>query len=205
MILIFYVIFTFMMWLSMVIPCVGLVFLLGMTGYVTRYLMRVINSSADGDETPPDLPSWRTFWESCLLPLFQVLVLLIVCLGPMGALGLLGAPTAAVVAAGIGGGFILPMCFLGMATAQSIFGIRPLRALVAITKAPGQYLVALVILAIAVVVSEVLTVRLQDVAGLFGQLGATFLSLYFLMVKARVLGLLYHANRDRFAWYGEDL
>ncbi len=205
MILIFYVIFTFMVWLTMVIPLVGIFFLFGMTGYITKYLMRVVNSSAGGDPMPPDFPPWHGLWDSCLAPFFQIAMLIIICLGPAGGLIVAGAPDIAIILATIGGLFIIPMCFLGLATAQSVFGIRPLRALIAIAKAPGQYFVALIVLAIAIVVSEVLTVRLADTAGLFGQLGATFLSLYFLMVKARVLGLLYFTNRDRFAWYGEDL
>lgn len=195
--------------LSLVQPYpVFLIVPLAVGGYVFGYWMKAAHTSAVGIEEPPDLPVWKDFFASSLRPLFQYAALWAVCYGPGVALVWADASPLAYGAALLAGSGLYPMCFLGLSLNQSVVGIHPIRAIVSIAKVPVQYLVALVVIAATATALASLPIGEGFVDNtavlLVGQMVFLYLGLYLLLVEARIMGVLYHANRRRLAWFEED-
>jgi hypothetical protein len=66
---------------------------------------------------------------------------------------------------------------------------------------PGRYLVALALLGVITTLGHMARTGLDHLhLGLLASLPKGFLTLYCAVVQARLLGLIYHTNRDRFRW-----
>lgn len=181
------------------IPFLGLFVALILLGYLWHYFFDIITASANGRDELPDLPEWTDFFSSCLVPLFRFLAVAVLAFGPAVAALVMEQESMAVLLGAVGV-LYFPMGLLGVALDESVLGLNPIRAVTSMVKIPGQYLVATLLLGVVVTISNLLTGALGE-SGLVGALVATPISLYFLTVEARILGLLYHANQRRLSWY----
>ncbi|MFB6351870.1 MAG: hypothetical protein ABEN55_12645 [Bradymonadaceae bacterium] len=173
---------------------------IGGLGYLTKYYFKIIQTTGNGDDELPDWPVWGDFFAACILPLFQFTMLHVVAFGPAFFLRRQSPESLAGAVALLAGALYFPMGLLGLSIDQSITGLNPFRALVSIVKTPVHYFFTLVGIAATGTVSSL-------VLSAFGSLGAlgiglaVFTYIYFLAVEARILGLLYYANRERLDWY----
>ncbi len=184
---------------------IALSILLGVfvAGYLFSYLKSIVATSADGDEEMPDWPDLSDFKEDVLEPFFQLVALLVLCLGPGVVVMALAEDVAgwSVLACGL---FYLPMGLLGVSIADSTTaGLNPALMVPSIIRVFGHYLVVLGMLAVFVGVRWA-CLRLENyLPFLVGIAVGELLSLYVLVVMMRVLGCLYHVNRRRLRWHGE--
>ena len=173
-------------------------------GYLSAYLQRIVQSSAQGEDRMPNWPDVSDFLGDILSPFLLVIGSVLFCLGPGFVLIFWGDDSVIRlgVALVIGGLLYLPMGFLAVSMHNSLWALNPMLVFPAIFRVPGQYLVTCIVLAAAVALS-VFSGRLIDMFRIpvLSALLASFTSLYFLTVEMRLLGMLYWTNRNEFGWF----
>lgn len=187
------------------LPFIGLFVSVFGAGYMAAYLLSVITTSARGDEELPTWPDFTDFWNDIIQPCLLLAGTMALCLGPAIAYRVYAAfwpdapewPYWALLAAG---GFYLPMALLGVALCDGLHGVNPLVGFRSIALVPGPYLVTCLVLGLLYGAGE-LGARLWSAVPIVGALVAGFVSLYLAVVQMRLLGTLYHANRDRLNWF----
>lgn len=99
-----------------------------------------------------------------------------------------------------------PMALVGLALADSVAGLNPLVIVPSILRLFGHYAVA-VSLAGALLLVQLMGGRLADALAIpvVSSLAVHFLSLYLLVVIARILGVTYHLHREELAWFGRGV
>jgi hypothetical protein len=177
-------------------------------GYLCAFMIKVIRSSGSGDQELPDWPELGGWWEDILRPFLLILATGAFCLAPAVAwLLIAGVPAdpasverwvpLALLARGL---LYLPMAMTAVALHNAMAALNPLLVVRSILRIPLQYLVAcLTLLAV-----EALQVALKDVfverpVLRWAVLGCA--SFYLLVVEMRILGLMYHANREKLGWF----
>lgn len=191
----------------------GLVFLLGIlvaifaTGYWMAYAQKVVCCSAQGENEPPTWPDFSDFASDILLPFFHAFGLFALYLLPVFVVEAT-LPEEELSTSLISGGllllalFMMPMAWLAISMHESITGLSPHFVIPSILRIPGQYLVVFVELVVLVGVQFLLEIGLERLAiPLVGPLLSSFLSVYFLLVICRLLGVLYYLNKDRLRWF----
>lgn len=187
-------------------PLVGVFVAVFTGGYLCAYMMKIIGSSAKGDEDLPPWPEFRDFWDDILAPFFSVLIVVACAFVPAGGYflvasrgGALSAPV--LLALGACGLLCIPMALIAL----TIFGLggalNPFLVVGSIFRVLGQYLVACVVLAVLVGLRVASATYFAEFGLLVGPVVDGLLSLYFLIVEMRILGLIYYANEERLGWF----
>jgi hypothetical protein len=178
-------------------------------GYLLVTLQGIVQGSANGEHR---MPSWPAFESSSwvadfLQPCFLLMATIALCLGPGYALIRFGAAAENTTQIGLGialltgGAVYLPMALLAVAMTDSVIGLDPRVVIPSIAAIPLKYLGILALLAGVLVVKTALQITVDQLQiGLLSTLINGFLSLYFAVVQARMLGLLYFTSRHRFRW-----
>ncbi|MBI2949818.1 MAG: FHA domain-containing protein [Verrucomicrobia bacterium] len=178
-----------------------LILAIGGGGYLFSYMQGIIVTSANGDEAMPAWPEISSLWDDLVLPFFRYMTIWLICFMP-GVLAMVNVSPVVGYLVLLLGVFCLPMAMLAVAMADSITGLNPLVIFSAIAKLPGAYLVAclalLVVVAIAAFFERVMgMIHLP----LLPTIVASFLSLYWLTVEMRIIGLLYYTNKEKLGWF----
>lgn len=168
----------------------------------------MIQATALG-ESQVEWPTPTDILQEILLPAFQLLVCVLASFRP--AIGLAvwaaadGHPALAVGAALalLYGCLYFPMAFLAVAMFDSAAGVNPLLVVPSIGRVFGRYVVACVVLGLVVAAHQGLTLVLEWVSPvpLVPGVIASMLSLYFLLVESRLLGLLYWTSSRTLGWF----
>jgi hypothetical protein len=181
-------------------------FILG-TGYLFSFLKNVIYCTAYGDEKMPDWPEISDWKADIVSPMFQFLVISVLCFGPALSLyvWLDGEHTWAVWLALIMGCVYFPMAFLAVAIFDSLSALNPLFVVGSILRVPREYgIAALVFTGIIVLrwLAETVLTMLVPIP-LAPALVADLLGLGLLIVLARILGLLYLTQQQTLGWFSK--
>ena len=190
--------------LGLVAQIIVLVFTIG---YVGSYMFRIIAGTAGGEQVPPSLPSLADYVEDIIIPFWQFLATFLVSFAPLILYWVfcmvLHIPIQRVIllVLFIYALFCLPMGLIAVAMFGSASALNPVLVMGSILKVPLHYLGALVFIGLILVVQSFGTkTGLPHVPVLSGLL-SRFVSLYFLMVDMRVLGLIYRYNEEKLHWY----
>ncbi len=178
------------------------------TGYFFGALQGIVQSSAQGIDTMPPWPGTEDWTEEIAGPFLRWVVTLATCFGPGAAVCFWGWKNTdtLVLWAGVGLGLlglvVYPMAVLAVSMADSIAGLHPFLVIRSIAASPGRYLavVALITLLIGVQVGTSCWAEKLPVP-FVGDAWHAFNGLYFAVVQARLLGVFYHANRERLGWF----
>jgi predicted Zn finger-like uncharacterized protein len=180
----------------------GIVGIAFIGGYLCAFMMKIVNSSADGKKDLPDWPDVSDFWDDIIVPLFQVIWTGIFCFTPAIIYGIF-VHIDIVFWLLIGFGILyFPMALIAVALTNSVLSINPVLVIPSIIKVPVDYLVACIFLALLAVL-ENFSQLLVSIIPLLGMALKNLIALYFLIVEARILGLIYHANQEKLGWFGE--
>ena len=194
------------------VPFVGLLIGLFVAGYLAAFMIRIIDASAAGRDSPPDWPDLSSFWDDVLRPLlllvatvaFSFLPLVIRLLvgvwngGPSGG----GYPKDELFWICLGWGLLyLPMGLIAVALFDSVAALNPVVVVGGIVKTFPAYLLAAGLLFVCYWLNAWLQEAISDLVPVLGSLVATAVALYFLMVEMRLLGLLYNTHRHRLKWF----
>ncbi len=174
------------------------------TGYLFSFMQDIISSSAMGEEEMTSWPDYLNFYDSGLQPWLELAGTLVVTLGPGFACARF-APDEyewCSITLLILGCLYLPMGLLAITMYGSLVALNPLTVIISIFRVPREYLVLCLLLGLLFCVSfslKIVFARYVEIA-IIPSIVEQFLSLYFLTVEMRLLGLLYYAKRDRLGW-----
>jgi len=169
-------------------------------------MMKVINSSADGDPEPPSWPGFSDFSTDIIAPLVKVVWAFVACYIPAGLYlifvsGIRGLTDPFFWVLVILGSVYYPMALLTVAMSGNFLALNPLVVIPAIMRAPLDYLICLAAFMLIVGLSAVAKQILAIPVPLLGTAIQIFLSLYFMLIEMRMLGLFYNANAEDLDWY----
>ena len=181
-------------------------------GYLCAYELKLIVSSAAGEEVPPDWPDLSDLWSGVLRP-----ILLVTATGVVGFLpawiylfanfnmhgwhwGFVGSPHILLLLVVLGA-IYSPMALLSVAMQDSLRGLNPLTVCVSIGRVFVPYLLTCGILVLLVLGSSVFNALPRIPVVSFVVSAAVFI--YLLMVEMRLVGLLYYSYRFRLNWFDE--
>ncbi|MEW6305223.1 MAG: FHA domain-containing RING-H2 finger protein [Verrucomicrobiota bacterium] len=200
----------------------GLFLFIFMVGYISAYMWQMVLTSAQGDEFLPDWPDFSDFWHDIARPCLQYLGLLAVCYGPAF---LYDAFTDATLLGAMDytedrihlavwllllflGNFYFPMATLAVVMHDNILGLNPWTVVLSILRIPRHYFVAFLAMVAVALSADLATMTaylLMNTAfaplpGVWA-LVYNFLTLYFLAVEMRILGLIYYCNDEKLGWF----
>ena len=183
-------------------------------GYTFAFVQGIIQTAAEGSDAPASWPDISDFWSDICVPFFQMAGLFVACFGPgLGAAIWAGADYATygevnVARIAIAGVLLLigaayfPMAFLALAMSDTVFAINPLVVIPAIARIPLEYMAVLFVAGMIFSAKVVQLVLLEFVPiPVLPHLIAAGMGLYFLIVQARMLGLMYCAKREQLGWF----
>ncbi len=190
------------------IGLLGLVLAIIVFGYLGSYMMKIINSSSDGKKEPPDWPAFSDFGDDIFSPALQLFwtglvsyfpaIGIRIYLWPIEGLGdaftLLGIDLVC--------SFYFPMALVVLAHTRAYLSVLPHIVLPSIFRVPVDYMIAVFVYQIVVIVNNLLERALSYIP-LLGSVVTSFLSLYLLMAVMHLLGLVYYKNKETLNWYGE--
>jgi hypothetical protein len=180
----------------------GLV-LMVLTGYIFSYLQSIINSSALGDKEMPNWPEYESWWDSYGAPYVRLMAIVAACMSPalLVAMFIGVKAQALIIPLSILGFFYAPMALLAVTLDESLRGLNPLLCIPAIGRLPREYAVCCILFA-ALVSAIGFSLALIDryVPQLAAQMLGMFFVLYFSIVLARLIGLLYFCKKKQFGW-----
>ena len=183
-------------------PMLGLAVSLYSAGYFTSFYFDIISSTISGEDECPDWPSVSNVWDDLVHPLLQLFGAILVSFLPLliCLYGLHKAPAMAVWGSLGFGCLYFPMAVLGIVQFGNLSGTLPHAVIPALWRCLPGYLLTVIALIFVVILSG----GLEGLAGkvpFLGWLLASAVSLYFLMVQARLIGLLYLKNEERIGWF----
>jgi hypothetical protein len=177
-------------------------------GYLFGALQVVILNSAHGD---PELPPWPDFQLSradSLRPIGLWVATLLGCFGPALLAAAVAlhfeneALTGFACALGLGGFVYYPMALLGVALTHSLAGMNPVLVACSIGRIPARYAAAVGMLALVMTVQATSGFLVDQMPSkVVGYAWNGFNAIYFAIVQARILGVLYYANRATLKWF----
>jgi hypothetical protein len=169
-------------------------------GYLFAFMQNIVQTSARGDQAMPDWPEISAFWDDLVVPFSRFTTIWLVCLGP-GIAVMIRQPLAGLPILFLGL-VCLPMAILTVCMADSITGLNPFIIFSGIGKAPLPYLATcgIFLSVIAVMRGSQMLLEWTGVP-ILPTVISSFISLYGITVEMRLLGLLYHTNKAKLAWF----
>ncbi len=197
----------------MIFSLLGLILAIIFSGYLAAFIMKIISSSSDGAVEPPDWPDFTDLWDDILCPAAKVGGTTIFCFIPfiiylfsyyplewfMNPRWLYDPVTWLLLLSGI---LYYPMALIAMSPSDSVSFVNPVFVLPSIIKVFRDYIAACLVLLLVIMVRFFSMFFFPDIP-LVSSVVTNFLSLYFILVEMRILGLLYFANQERLGWFGE--
>lgn len=186
------------------LPIIGLL----ITGYLFSYAKRIVVSTTEGDDEPPDWPDFTNWGDDILMPYFHLAALVLLSFGPAILLGIF-LPEHQTFRAGwillatALGAFLAPMGMLALSVFDSVGALNPVALVWSISRIPGYYLAAAIAFELVIAVymkSEDLIGGVLS-SGFLAYIIAGFLNLYLMAVAMRILGLLYRAKKAELGWF----
>jgi hypothetical protein len=192
---------SFLLFIASFAPLYGAIAGLMGAAYFTAFYFDIITTTVVGGDETPDWPGLSDFLGDIALPLFRLIGVILISLVPQGALMYFLRPGdpgyEAALWSGLGwAAFYFPMGLLNAAIYADISAALPHRVLPAIFRSMPSYLIAVFLLGAVIAISAVMAEVSKLVPYLGWFLGSAF-SLYFTMVQARIVGLIYRRNQER--------
>ena len=175
-------------------------------GYFYWYLINCVHKSAIGEKRAPNVVAEDPDYDvsSMLWQIFQVLVPLLLCIGP--AVAYWGAKKQTdfyfwlILCCG---GFLLPVSLLSVMMHDSLSGLNPLILLISIVRGFVSYLGVVAMFYLPLVIFGVLLAMARPkgpASALAMDVFFKFAGYYLLMVAAHVIGRFYYINKDKLDW-----
>lgn len=192
-------------------PCIGLLALIIVFGWIFSFLFNVLLNAADGQRDLPELTLMEGLMQTVIAPCFKFLAALIVACCPMVVYGVIdpeaveqGEPTFWVfVGLGV---FLWPMAILMVGIGGISSFARPDLIVRTLIRTLMPYLLVCVLTAGALVGSWFIHQTLTGSGGKGSEhpiallCALEVLELYAWVLVMRFLGLYYHHFKTRFAW-----
>ncbi|MEE8239867.1 MAG: hypothetical protein V3R16_01250 [Nitrospirales bacterium] len=192
----------------MFLPFIGIMVVIFAFGYLTAFMFKIINDTAEGGENPPDWPGCSDFWIDIVKPFVHTLSCSVMSFIPLLALLYLRAidhvdvPLILFLAAVAWGLLYSPMALLAIALFKTVDALNPVFIVRSIFKVGPRYL-GISALLILIWGLSALVGKLSGNIAYVGFLLSGFVGMYFTMVSTRMIGLMYYTNTMTLNWFGE--
>ena len=176
-------------------------------------MIKIISSSTRGKEELPDWPAFNSWWSDVIFPFAGVIATVLFAMLPAAVylavrseVPLFDTVSAAsrdpvfLTLFGCGLAYV-PMALIALSVIGARGALNPFLVTFSILRALRQYAVACLVLALLVGLRIVSLVYIGGKVPLLGPVVDGLLSLYFLIVEMRILGLIYYANEERLGWF----
>ena len=191
-------------------PVVGLVTGVFGAGYLAAFMIRIVQSSAGGEDAAPEWPEVTNWQDDVWMPACHLAAPVAVAFLPWFAYSKvytdwMGNPAEAWLSGCLllCGAAYAPMAVLAMALFRSAQALNPIAVWGAIVRVPLDYALACGGLLALISARIAIGGALGESIPLLGPVLETSLGLYAIMVEMRLLGILYDTNRARLNWFGE--
>ncbi len=190
------------------IAFIGIGAILGM--YFCCYMLKVVGSSAGGEDDPPDWPDVSDPWGDLVHPLLLMLSSVVLAFAPAILCRLLGhyygLPHMQTLmwCFIVGGLLYLPMELLAVSLMESVAGLNPIVVVSSIFRVGAPYLVACLMMVLVFVLGVLTFQYIFPHVPVLGGVLAPGLIMYLLMAQMRILGLIYRYHEDRLGWFTVD-
>ena len=194
----------------------GIIFRIGLLGYLFSYMQNIIHATAAEEEQMPEMPGRDDLFGAFLRLAGTVAMSFGLPLGLLVAKFYdVEIPTSAIIVATILGCVYFPMAFLAVAIKDNVLASNPLVVLPSITRVPGQYIITVFLFMVIFGVQQIGNL-VSGVAGsvafsttsmsvMFLSFGISilwsFLKIYLLTINTRILGLLYLTQKEKLGWF----
>jgi hypothetical protein len=169
--------------------------------YFTAFYFDIINSTVNGDDVCPGWPDISDLMGDIVMPVLRSFAVWILSFLPLFLLVIRSAEKESgfggvgVWAALAWGAFYFPMAVLNVAVCNEMAGAMPHRVLPDAVRSMPRYLWLVGLLAAVFVLSRIAAVYGSKVPFIGGLLAAG-ISLYFMMMQARLAGLFYRRRLE---------
>jgi pSer/pThr/pTyr-binding forkhead associated (FHA) protein len=168
-------------------------------GYLFAFMQRIVVTSAQGEDDPPEFPEISDYHEDVVVPFRQLFLTLALSVAPAIAafvyLGSLAGQFALIL-----GALYFPMALLGVAMSDSYGALNPVFVLSSVVKCFGQYLAACFVFSGLMFLYYQVEFDSEIDIPIFGFFIFWFVFLVFLMIGMRILGMLYYLNKKKLGW-----
>ncbi len=195
--------------LSLITKLVGVVPLLGpiagllLSGYFCAIYFQMIQSSATGGKEAPEFPDTANFFEDIIWPMLQIIVVGLVSFGPL--LGYLfwvgGEHMKPFIGYGLFGFGIVyfPMAMLAVVVLGYMGALSPHIVIPGILRAGWLYGFAVLMLCMLYFAESVIECVLSGLC-IIKYIILAFFGVYTLMTNARILGIVYRERQEELGW-----
>ena len=185
-------------------PIFGIVAAVFSAGYFAAFYFNIISSTITGHDACPEWPGVTNFMDDILLPLIRVIGTVLLTLLPFFICGFAinresDAFLPAILGAIAFACAYFPMAILAVVAWGGLGGALPHRVMPAVFRCLPGYLVVVIVL-VLVFAFNIAAREFAAQIPYFGWLISAALSLYLLMAKARLLGLLYLRHQEQLGW-----
>ena len=172
----------------------GIVIAIGASGFFSAYYFDIVNSTACGKDEACDWPDIRDLRGDILAPWLCALSASLCSFAPLIVIGFITEPPAILRTALLVIGYAhLPMALLSVAIFRDPRAAFWSNTIPAIMQCLPQYAVLFLIFGLLTIANLIVHKALSSVP-VAGRLVSSFLSIYALMMSARLLGLFYREN-----------
>ena len=187
--------------LATFVPVIGLLAIVIFYGYFIAYYYQILQKTATGSDVEPDWPDVSDFIDDTVMPTLQVIGVLIIS-NLLWALAIWQTGEDSILSwtGQAFGMFYFPMGLLAVAILGNLGGANPLRVIPSILRTLPSYAV---VGSIAVGLSFLIDYIINALPGnpILSNGIATLLTLYFITVHARLLGLFYRKEAEKLDWF----
>lgn len=174
---------------------------LALSGYTFSYVILIINKSGDGSK---EMPNWPSVTVGLITTFFMMLFTMVISFLPVllyaAGMYFLDLPFKFMVLPLYASLFFLPMAMLRVAMFQTIEALNPIAVIRSIFQIPTAYMMACMVFFFMIYLRVAVGV-FSNFIPFVGGFVDTFVALYFSLVEAHILGLLYYAYQERFDWF----
>ena len=178
-----------------------------LSGYLAGYAMRIIFESGLGDKTPPNWPDLTELIDAAIKPLLYFLTIGAISFGGMWAYGRYAKPVhpSVMIALKAWGCFYAPMGVLAISVFRDPRSLIPWYVLKAIVLVAPRYLATWILTLLAWQGMTRLVAMIEKPKGYALGSHALFftIAIYFVLVIARALGVLYYTSPRQLKWLEE--
>jgi hypothetical protein len=197
-------VFAVLLKIGSIAPLVGFMASVFAAGYFASFYFDVISATIAGQDTCPDWPSLSDFWDDIMIPFVRVVGAVILSFLPLiicvFAIHHESPAFIPAIWAGIAFGCLyFPMAILAIVLFGNLSGALPNIVIPALFRCMPGYLLVVGVLVLVFIISSVAE-DFADRVFLVGWFLSAAISLYFLMVQARLIGLLYIRHQERIGW-----
>lgn len=180
--------------------------------YLFAFMQKVISHSAQGEDEMPPWPELTDMISDIVLPCLMLVACFAIAIGPGLALLFFSGDNPGLAIAGwtaLGlGAIYLPMALLAVAVSDNFLALSPHIVAPSIVRLFVPYTVTFIVVAFLVAIryladaTEAMIPREAIAARISHAVAMGFVSLYFLTVEMRILGLFFRSYREKLGWLG---